>query len=909
MLYGPHLARVTTFLKKVSRRWFAPIVEALELRFLVRSTLVALILDILFNIGLGYYCISLFRVDEAQGSYVLAQLAWLYLPRTVLVFGYRTYLLWPLVRWLKDQDSADDELLEKAGKAAYDFPFLYNGIYSLAFVALYLALTFTLVTSPELEVPSQAMIAGTVLAVAVGLGAFAAGFPLNLVMNGPMGGQISLLARERQVEIPALAIPFRLKILVLAFCLSLTPCFVMLSSQVMVVADGDLEQVSWQARLALTVLVQGGDTKPGQHFYTDEQKLIPESSRLSAALKKRLDEGFKEGLLREAKENRALAFQVADDGRVAVAVASDRVAPLQTLDSFKLVCALLAAWTVLSAFMVNLTISRPVEKIKRVVDQIFEGTEPAEIARTPVYYRDELGVLASGTNRMVDQLEASGSQIASQLAELASKNEELQEATRVKGEFLATMSHDLRTPLNAIIGFSKILLRKTKDSLPERQFKNVHLINQSGHQLLSLVNDILDFEKIEAGRLTINPTEVDCEDLARNLAYALGPAAQDAGLELKVEVVEAPLAIWTDPDRLHQIMTNFINNAIKYAGSGEITVKFERVEDQLSCSVSDQGPGIDAEQQKKVFSPFHQLSDGKKGVGLGLAIVQKLAGLLGGRVELESTLGEGSTFSFLLPSSHELGEQGLGRFKPLGDGPDLLVVDDQPQFLEIMHGELSEAGYRVHLARSGEQALSMLDELLPAAILLDIVMPGLSGWDTIKRLRSNPQTAHVPVIVASILDDTPVGYELGISAWLTKPVSADEFKQVMVRVDPAGRVLIVDDDEATRSMLGQMLAELEVSFVAAANGKDALETLQATPDISAMILDLGLPDIDGFEVVQHARALPGGEAISVVAYTGRELSDPEREELKKSLVRVVEKQGSNSVAKVVKAVTKGQADA
>ncbi|MCA9781068.1 MAG: response regulator, partial [Candidatus Eremiobacteraeota bacterium] len=521
----------------------------------------------------------------------------------------------------------------------------------------------------------------------------------------------------------------------------------------------------------------------------------------------------------------------------------------------------------------------------------------------PIFYKDEVGRLAFNANRTINIITEARRQLEKNSQDLEVKNRELKEAYRTKGEFLANMSHELRTPLNAIIGFSRLMKRKLKDTLPERQAKNLDMIQQSGEQLLVLVNDLLDFEKIEAGRLTITPTEVSLDEFRERLLETHRSQAEAAELGLQVEVVDGPITLWTDPDRLAQVMGNFIVNAIKYSGSGTIKVRFERIEKEIRCAVSDEGPGISPEQQETIFDSFQQLADGKSGVGLGLAIVCKLAELMGGRVDLESTVGEGSTFSFFLPKSHELGELGLGRLKPKGEGPEILVVDDQPEFLELMHGELTDAGYRVHLARSGEMALQKLQTLEPAAVVLDIVMPGLGGWETLKQIRNNESTAKLPVVISSVLDDAPVGYEFDIKGWLTKPFQAADLQVVLDSVEAGGRVLIVEDDDATVDMLGQVLSGMKVEHCSASTGSQALEELAARDDVGAVILDLGLPDMDGFELLEKIRSLPGGDALSVVAYTGRELSDSEKQRLQASLARVVEKHASNSVAKVVRAVT------
>ena len=747
-----------------------------------------------------------------------------YVPRTVIFFAYRVYKMYPMHIWLKAESEADETIIREAARSAYESPLKTNIFYTFTFFALYGIYSFALWQNPQIVISTEALVAGGFLSVGVGLGAFTLGYPLNMVVTGPIASRLSLVMRQRGWEQPYAALPLRSRVLILAVCLTGVPCFMMLSLHAMYISDG-----------------------------------------LTGATH-------------------------------------------QELGALAILCLLMALWALLSAVLFNLTISRPVNAVKEAVDGIFSGESAQDISRVPVSYPDELGTLARGINRMLDQLAESNKKLELQMSELENANDSLTRATKVKGEFLASMSHELRTPLNAIIGFSKILLRKTKDKVSERQFRNLELINKSGKQLLSLVNDILDFEKIEAGRLNIIPEEIDCLEFKNRLLESLEPRIKEAEMELEVVVVEPPMILWTDADRLFQILSNFVVNSIKYAGRGKVVVRFERVEGEIECSVTDEGPGISREEQQNIFDSFMQLSGGKGGVGLGLAIVARLTALMGGRVDITSEPGRGAKFSLYLPASYEMGDMGLGRLQPTGDGPDILVVDDQPDFLELMHGELTEAGFRVHLARSGETALEALKELKPAAILLDIVMPGMGGWETLRQIRSRPETSKIPVVISSVLDDTPVGVELGIHGWLTKPVQGNELQELLGSLNPGKKVLVVDDDEATRDMLGQVLEGMKIVSMAAGSGGEALSFISHDKEIGAVILDLGLPDMDGFEVLEKLRALPGGQSLPVVAYTGRELTKLESERLQASLARVVEKHASNSVTKVVKAVTRGLND-
>lgn len=658
--------------------------------FIVRSNLISLVLDLIFNLGLAAFCVDHFRIPDPLRHQAFLLWAAIYGPRTVIFYTYKVYKMYPIHRWCAYQGEAPETVVRAAIKAAYESSLKTNIFFTFTFVATYGIFSWQLWTRPEMGMSQVALMSGAFLSLAVGLGAFAAGYPLNMVVTAKIADRLSLVMRENGWSEPSMHLPLRARVLILAVCLTGAPYCMMLAVYAQAVGSEGLGRIS-------------------------------------------------------------------------------------------LLCLILFLWSILSAVLFNLTISRPVSHVISAVTKIFAGKSPEEIDRVPVSYPDELGVLAEGVNRMLDQLALSQQQVEQHLNQLSETNQSLRRAKEVKGEFLASMSHELRTPLNAIIGFSKILLRKTKDTLPERQHHNIELINKSGKQLLSLVNDILDFEKIEAGRLSIIPEELDCEVFARRIKETLDSPIAEAGMLLAVEVSEPPLVLWTDGERLMQIVTNFVANAIKYAGAGTVTVKFERLEREIKMSVTDQGPGISKEQQEKVFESFLQLADGKGGVGLGLAIVVRLSSLMGGRVDLESELGKGSSFNFYLPLSHEVGEMGLGRLVPTGDGPDILVVDDQPDFLELLHGELSEAGYRVHLARSGQEALVRLSQLAPKAIILDVVMPGLNGWETLKAIRANPLTTHTPVVITSVLDEAPAerGTQGLVQGRLTKPVHGPEVVELL----------------------------------------------------------------------------------------------------------------------------------
>jgi signal transduction histidine kinase/DNA-binding response OmpR family regulator len=539
-----------------------------------------------------------------------------------------------------------------------------------------------------------------------------------------------------------------------------------------------------------------------------------------------------------------------------------------------------------------------------------------------------LGLFASfagrrqdAVERLVARLEATNAKVAKTGAELEEANAALEktnaelektnaalvEASRLKSQFLANMSHELRTPLNAIIGFSRIVLRKTESLLPEKQAKNLQIVHDSGKHLLEMVNDLLDIERIEAGMLKVSLSTVEVTAMIADVVSSLVPAAADKGLTLESQTGGVPLRMRSDPVRLRQVLDNLVNNAIKYSDSGTVRVRLEvqppSAPAAIELAVEDQGIGIPAEHAAKIFDAFHQV-DGSStraqgGVGLGLHLVRRLVELLGGTVRVTSEVGKGSTFTVTFPASLAVASAESDvpprSIEAAGDGPLLLVIDDQREAIEILRTELVECGFRVESALSGEEGLAKAAKVRPAAILLDIVMPNMDGWAVLKKLRSDPDLSATPVIVTSMLDDAPRARDLGIVGWLTKPVAPEEFLAVFNRIGigAAGDILVVEDDRPTQSMLLESLGELGFKPRAASDGNEAVAAIdERLPQ--AVILDLMLPHLDGFHVLEHLRARRNGGDVPVVVYTAMDLSREERSRLNGGVVEVLAKAASDA---------------
>ncbi|MEK9148895.1 MAG: ATP-binding protein, partial [Candidatus Desantisbacteria bacterium] len=402
----------------------------------------------------------------------------------------------------------------------------------------------------------------------------------------------------------------------------------------------------------------------------------------------------------------------------------------------------------------------PIKNLSVTALRVKEGdlTTESDIQRD-----DEIGVLATTFNNMVNQLktniETLDSKVEERTTELASSNKQLQEASQAKSAFLANMSHELRTPLNSIIGFSEVLNEKTFGDLNEKQTKYINNILTSGKHLLTLINDILDLSKVEAGKIELKIEEfslqeilTECQTLVKTLA-----AKKNIWLEVKIEGITTMKA---DPVRFKQIMYNLLSNAIKFTPEkGRVDIQAKPVDEMVQISVQDTGIGINREHYQKVFEEFQQIdssySKQYQGTGLGLPLTKRLVELHGGKIWLESEIGKGSIFAFTIPQGKESGvrDQGLGIREKKGEGPVVLVVEDEEQARELLGIYLEEAGYQVAYAIDGEEAIEKARELKPYAITLDIILSKKSGFAVLQELKNFPETENIPVIIISMIDN------------------------------------------------------------------------------------------------------------------------------------------------------------
>ncbi len=537
------------------------------------------------------------------------------------------------------------------------------------------------------------------------------------------------------------------------------------------------------------------------------------------------------------------------------------------------------------------------------------------------------------------QIEEKNRALEQMKSELTKKAEDLALSSKYKSEFLANMSHELRTPLNSLLLLAKILSENKENNLTHDQVESAQVIFSSGTDLLNMINEILDLSKIEAGKMELNRCEIDISVLAQNIGTTFSHLAREKGLELDVCVDPGCLSsIFSDFERVKQILKNLIANAVKFTSQGGIYVSFYRPEDNavyrrrelaandiLAVSVRDTGIGIAKEKQTLIFEAFQQSEGGISrkygGTGLGLSICRELSKLLGGEIHLQSTEEKGSTFTLYLPSGLEhkdkanekeilpayqspepiqpsKADQTLpnipiesqqhlpdDRDKIMPESKSVLIIEDDTNFGKTLMSFCSKRGFLCLYSATGENGLALARQYLPKAVILDIKLPGMDGWDVFHNLKENHTTRHIPVHFMSV--EKPVFNVLnkGAIGYLTKPVSPQNLEAAMDRIEEeitkkVKSLLVVEDDPLQQKSIKQLLTGRDIAIDKAVSGKNALAAIKGKY-YDCIILDLGLPDMTGFDLLKALTENQKSMLPPIIVYTGRDLSFEEESLLRR----------------------------
>ncbi len=504
--------------------------------------------------------------------------------------------------------------------------------------------------------------------------------------------------------------------------------------------------------------------------------------------------------------------------------------------------------------------------------------------------------------------------------EVAEAREAAESANRSKSQFLANMSHELRTPLNAILGYSEMLQEEAAEESLESFSTDLGRINSAGKHLLALINDILDLSKIEAGKMELFVERFDLAELIDEVASTVQPMVHKNANTLKVVRAAGLGEMRADQMKVRQALYNLLSNAVKFTQGGTITLHADRQlmdgGEWIVLRVADTGIGLSDEQLSKLFLDFSQADASTTrrfgGTGLGLALTRRFCQMMGGDVSVQSVLDEGSVFTIKLPAlmrerapDGEGGRAGAfvasraGEIPAGGEAPPgaryVLVIDDDPDSRELLQRNLAEEGFAVRTAASGPEGLLLARTLHPAAITLDVMMPGMDGWSVLKVLKEDAELRSIPVIMLTMAGDADGGFALGAAEYATKPVDRHRLSATLRRYaqpGPESLVLMVEDDPATRAMMRSLLAKEGWRMCEAVNGHAGLECMEAErPDV--ILLDLMMPEMDGFEFADRVRRHPEWRNVPIIVVTAHDLSARDRQRLSGYVETILQKTGDS----------------
>jgi PAS domain S-box-containing protein len=493
-------------------------------------------------------------------------------------------------------------------------------------------------------------------------------------------------------------------------------------------------------------------------------------------------------------------------------------------------------------------------------------------------------------------------------AELQRAKDAAESANKAKSAFLASMSHELRTPLNAIIGYGEMVQEEAADIGAVALLPDLQKIHTAGRHLLGLINDVLDLSKIEAGKMELYLETFDIAAMVKDVANTAGPTLGSTGNHFAMHIPPDFGEMHADLTKVRQCILNVLSNAAKFTKDGSVALEvIEELREgtpHILFRISDTGIGIGPEARQNLFEPFTQAQPGTTrnfgGTGLGLSLTRHFAGLMNGDLTLESEPGKGSVFTIDIPRRVQKLAPGTpaspvaGKEPSAGKQGTVLVIDDDPAACDLIRRLLVREGFRAETASSGEEGLRLAKELRPTVITLDVMMPRMDGWSVLAALKDDPELSTIPVVMLTITDNRNLGFTLGASEYLTKPVERERLLAVLRRYTcqhPPCLVLVVDDDANARRRLRDILEKEEWRVIEAADGREALKLMSEGPEL--ILLDLLMPGMDGFEFSREVGRNPEWARIPVVVLTAKDLTADDRQRLNGNIDSVLRKGALN----------------
>src|SRR3989338_1937408 len=586
-------------------------------------------------------------------------------------------------------------------------------------------------------------------------------------------------------------------------------------------------------------------------------------------------------------------------------------------------------WSILTKSIV-----KPLEALEESAKRIADGNLKE---RAYILSKDEIGDLAAEFNEMAGHIENSYATLEKKVEErtetlrIANEelfrkkqemellNEELVKANKMKSQFLANISHELRTPLNSVMGFSELLLEKSFGELNEKQAQYVNYIHTSGEHLLHLINNILDLSKIEAGKLELNIEEFQLADSISEVLASTRPLAHKKGVVIDCKTTPISPIIKMDRPKFKQIMLNLLSNAVKFNKDGgrvaiDWNIKEEPkgtvIEKVFCVSVKDTGIGIRNEDIPRIFKEFEQLDPSITreygGTGLGLALTKKLIELHNGRIAVESEYSRGATFSFTIPQGTDGHRIAAIDAKEIASTaflqqnlemlpPTILVASETEGLNELIRVYLTQNGYNVELASDGVEVIEKAASIKPFAIILGIALHRKDGWEVLKELKASHETSDIPAIIVSSADNKELGFSLGAVDYMVKPVNKEKLLYALGRLSFTSKVkrhpfsiLAIDDEPQVLELLADILEREGFGVLKAANGKDGIRlALERDPDL--IILDLMMPRVSGFDVVEQLKKHPTAKDIPIIIFTAKDITKEDKTKLGDNIANILKK--------------------